>query len=128
MSLEPNCLYHFEHLWVRALTDEEALVGISDYARNQLGEIVFVDLPAIGVEIVQGTPLGVIESMKVVSDLIAPASGRVLEVNTRLQGEISLINEDPQGSGWILRIRLTHPDELSGLLSHEQYFGKFEIR
>lgn len=128
MSVGLNCLYHFEHLWVRVLTDEEALVGISAYARNQLGEIVFVDLPAIGVEIVQGAPFGIVESMKVVSDLIAPVSGRVLEVNTRLQGDVSLVNEDPQGSGWILRIRVAHPDELSELLSHEQYFGKFETK
>lgn len=120
-----DCVYHFCHLWVRKLENEEALVGISLYAKNQLGEIAYVDSPAMGVEIVQGIPFGVVESMKVVSELVAPASGKVLETNTRLQSEISLINEDPEGDGWILRIKLANPEELSGLLSQEQYTGQF---
>ena len=121
MEHQQNYLFHSEHLWVRKIDDHHMLVGISNYAKGQLGDIVFVDFPDVGSEIVQGVPFGVVESMKVVSDLIAPVCGTVIETNEQLQEEIALINDDPQGGGWILRIKLTDPSQLSALLSDEQY-------
>lgn len=116
-----DCLFHKEHLWVRRLEGDEALVGITDHARISLKKIVYVDCPKPGTQLVQGVPFGVIESTKVVSDLHAPASGTVIESNTRLKKEVSLINNDPHGEGWITRIKLTRPAELSGLMTADQY-------
>lgn len=121
MESQSDYAYHGEHLWVLELQEQEALVGISNYAKSRLGDIVFVDLPAIGTEIIQGTPFGVVESMKVVSDLIAPVSGHVIGVNTSLQEDVAPINGDPQGDGWIIRIKLANGCDVSSLMSGEQY-------
>lgn len=113
--------FHVEHLWVRLLPDGEALVGISNFAREQLGEVVYVDYPKTGTSIEQGVSFGVIESSKVVSDLVAPVSGTVVETNTGGAKAIEDINADPEGCGWILRIRVAEGADLSALLTADTY-------
>lgn len=108
-------LYHRDALWLQLLEGDEALVGINHHAQDSLGEVVFLDLPRAGTAICRDTPLGTVESRKAVSDMIAPVDGTVLEVNARLRNEPTLINSDPYGEGWTLRIRLTSPGETGHL-------------
>ena len=112
--------FHPEHTWVKPDGDT-ALVGITDHAQDQLGRIVFVDLPEADDELVGGQVFGQIESQKTTSDLIAPASGIVVESNLELEDKPETINDSPQGRGWITRIRLTEPDELNQLLDEVNY-------
>jgi glycine cleavage system H protein len=91
------------------------------FAQNELGEIVFCDLPGVGQSVTQGEPYAELESVKAVSDVVAPLSGEVLEVNERLSGEPGELNNDPYESGWLVRVRLTEPGEAETLLSAEQY-------
>jgi glycine cleavage system H protein len=119
--------FHPEHLWVRLLPGGEALVGISNFAREQLGEVVYVDYPRAGSDLVQGVSFGVVESSKIVSDLIAPVSGTVLEANPEGAKAIVDINADPEGQGWILRIRVTGHAELDSLLTSAQYLSRLGV-
>ncbi len=114
-------LYHRDALWLQIQAGDEALLGISYFAQQNLGEVVFLDLPQVGAAIRQGTPLGTIESHKIVSDLIAPVDGCVLAVNPRLRGEPGLVNSDPYGEGWVLRIRLAEAAETGHLLEAGSY-------
>lgn len=114
-------LYHPDALWLQLLADGEALVGINDFAQTNLGEVMFIDLPRIGEALSTGTSFGTIESSKVVSDLIAPASGSVLQINQQACDEPALVNRDPYGEGWLLRIRLSAPDEIQSLLDAARY-------
>lgn len=114
-------LYHRDALWIQPLPEGEALVGISEFAQSNLGEVMFIDLPGVRSGINQGASFGTIESSKVVSDLIAPASGSVLAVNSRLRDEPGLVNRDPYGEGWLLRVRLDASDEIQGLLNAAGY-------
>ncbi len=109
-----------EHEWVRQEGDM-AVVGITPYAAEQLGDIVFVELPEIGRDVAQFGPVGVIESVKAVSDLFAPVSGEVVETNAELSGQPELVNSDPLGKGWMLRIRLKDAAQLSNLLDQAAY-------
>ena len=117
-------LYHREALWLRPLADGEALIGVNHHAQKSLGEIVFLDLPRVGVVLRIDTPLGTIESHKAVSDMISPASGKVLLTNPRVRGEPALVNRDPYGEGWILRLRLTEPEEGGKLLAAKDYVAQ----
>ncbi len=113
--------FHKEHLWV-ALTDEgQWYLGVSNYAQQNLGEIMYLDLPDIPFEIYQGNSLGTIESAKVVSELIAPVDGEVVELNEELGDEPWVINEDAQGKGWIARIVLKDTHQVKDLLSYSDY-------
>jgi glycine cleavage system H protein len=112
--------FHPEHTWAR-LEGEEATIGITAFAREQLGKIVFVDLPEEDDELVAGDVFGQIESQKTVSDLIAPVSGVVIESNLALDDHPELINDSPEGQGWITRVRLTEPEEMDELLDAEAY-------
>lgn len=114
-------LYHPDALWLQLLADDEARVGINDFAQTSLGEVMFIDLPRAGILLRAGASFGTIESGKVVSDLIAPASGSVLEVNQQARDEPGLVNRDPYGAGWLLRIRLSAPDEIRNLLDAARY-------
>jgi len=114
-------LYHAAALWLKLLDDDEALVGINEFAQSSLGEVLFVDLPRVGAVIGFDTAFGTIESGKVVSDLVSPASGSVLVVNARLREEPGLVNLDPYGEGWLLRIRLHLPRETERLLDAATY-------
>lgn len=109
-----------EHEYIR-VDDGIGTIGITDHAQAQLGDIVFVDLPVIGERIAKGGEAAVIESVKAASELYAPASGEVVEVNTALQETPGLVNEDPIGKGWFLRLKLADPSELDGLMDEPAY-------
>ena len=96
-------------------------IGITDYAQKELGDVVFVELPQVGTELEQGDELGSIESVKAVSELFAPVSGEVVEVNEALAEKPELVNTDPYGDGWMIRIKLATPDEVDELMDAEEY-------
>ena len=113
------------HEWVKADGDV-ATVGISDYAQSELGEIVFVELPKVGSKLETGEVLGTIESYKTVSDLMCPVSGEVVEVNAALADSPQLVNESALDEGWLVKIKMTDPAQLDGLMTAEQYEGVLE--
>ena len=112
--------YTKDHEWVR-VDGDEATVGITEYAASQLGDIVFVELPDSGRSLAQFAAFGVVESVKAVSDLFAPLTGEVTAANGALAGSPELVNGDPYGEGWMVRLRLTAPDEVDGLLDPAAY-------
>jgi glycine cleavage system H protein len=112
--------YTKDHEWVR-VDGDEVTVGITDYASNQLGDIVFVELPDAGRSLSQFATFGVVESVKAVSDLFAPVSGEVSETNDALTAAPELVNSDPYGDGWMLKVRLADPAEIDGLLDAAAY-------
>ncbi len=113
--------YSREHEWARPEGESEVTVGISDYAQSELGDIVFVELPAVGSSFSQMDAFGVVESVKAVSDLYSPASGEVIAVNGELEMAPELVNDDPFGKGWMMRLRLTNPADLDALLDASAY-------
>lgn len=115
-----NYQYTKEHEWVHVV-DNVGAVGITDHAQNELGDIVFVDLPKVGARLDKGKTLGSVESVKAVSDIYAPVSGEVIEVNDTLANKPETLNEDPHEAGWLVKIRLSDPAEITGLLSAEDY-------
>ena len=112
--------YTKDHEWVR-IENEIAIIGITDYAQDQLGDVVYVELPEVGVQISQFEVCGTIESVKTVSDLYAPVSGEVLKINDVLDDTPELINNEPYGAGWILEVKLNDSHELDQLLSSQDY-------
>jgi len=120
MEIKEDLKYTKEHEWVK-IEGEYATVGLTDYAQGELGDIVFVELPQIGAKLKQLKPFGVIEAVKAVSDLFAPLSGEVVEVNQMLEIEPSIINKDPYGEGWIIKIKPENASELDSLLSKGEY-------
>ncbi len=112
--------YSKEHEWLK-IDGDTATIGITDYAQEQLGDVVYVDLPAPGTTVTQFEKMGEVESVKAVSDLFTPASGEVLEQNQAVVEKPELVNSDPHGEGWLIRIRLSDPSEADKLLSSEQY-------
>jgi glycine cleavage system H protein len=112
--------YTKDHEYIRVEGDT-ATVGISDYAQEQLGDVVYVELPAVGKTLEKGGEAAVVESVKAASEVYAPVSGEVVEVNGDLEGAPGTINEDPAGKGWFLKLKLKDPSELEGLMSEEQY-------
>jgi glycine cleavage system H protein len=112
--------YTSEHEWIRVAGDT-AEVGITDYAQDQLGDIVYVSLPEAGAEVAAGDSIGELESTKSVSDIFAPVSGTVTEANTGLDDAPEKVNSDPYGAGWLIRIRLTEAGAVDGLLDAEGY-------
>ncbi len=114
--------YTKEHEWVR-LDGDIATVGITDYAAHELGDVVFVELPEVGRQVAQLAPVGVIESVKAVSDLFAPIGGEVVETNPDLSGKPELLNTDPFGDGWMLRIAVSDKAQLDNLLDAAAYEG-----
>ena len=120
MNVPENLRYTERHEWIR-LEGKEAFVGITDYAQGELGDVVFVEIETLGETISQGEAFGTIEAVKTVSDLFMPASGKVLEVNPKLNSEPELVNKDPYGEGWMIRIHVNDASELSKLLSPADY-------
>jgi glycine cleavage system H protein len=112
--------YTDEHEWVR-IEDDLVVIGITDYAQDALGEIVYIELPSEGDEITKGDSFGGVESTKSVSDLYAPVSGEVVEVNESLLDSPETINEDPYGDGWLIKVRIHDSDEFDELMDSEQY-------
>jgi len=109
-----------EHEWID-VDGNEAVVGITDYAQSQLGDIVFVDVPAVGAQVTKGGDAAVVESVKAASDVYAPVSGTVTEGNTALGDDPALVNSDPEGEGWFFKLTLADPSELDGLMDAAAY-------
>lgn len=121
MASSPNDRrYSKEHEWLKVEGDS-ATIGITDYAQEQLGDVVYVDLPAPGTTVTQFQKMGEIESVKAVSELFTPASGDVLEINQAVIDKPELVNSDPHGDGWLIRIRLSDASEADKLMSSEEY-------
>ncbi len=120
MEFPEDLKYSKEHEWV-LIEDNVATVGITDYAQDQLGDIVFVELPAIGDKVSKEDAFGVVESVKAVSDIYAPVSGKVLEVNDDLPDNPEMVNEDPYGDGWMIKIEMNDPEDLQDLMTAAEY-------
>jgi len=116
-----NLLYTEEHEYVSRVSDDEVLVGITDYAQNELSDVVFVELPAVGSSFTKMETFGTIEAVKAVSDLYTPVAGEVVAVNDALQDDPALVNREPYGEGWMIRLRVKDPSELDELLGPEAY-------
>ena len=120
-NIPENLKYTKDHEWIRHESDGTCLVGITDHAQDSLGDVTFVELPAIGESFEVGATFGVVESVKAASDLYFPLSGEITEVNEILEDSPEKVNEDPYGDGWMVRIRPTDSSDSGGLLSPEQY-------
>jgi glycine cleavage system H protein len=119
-SYPDELLYHAEHDWAR-IEGDEAVLGVTWFAQDALGELVHYEPPDVGSNVSKDSSFGEVESVKAVSDLISPLSGEVLEVNQKVVDAPETVNEDPYGDGWLIRIRMTSPDEQEQLLSLETY-------
>ena len=119
-SYPEGLLYHSEHDWAR-IDGDEAVLGVTWYAQDSLGELVHYEPPDVGSTVAKDASYGEVESVKAVSDLISPLSGEVLEVNEQVVGAPELVNEDPYGAGWLIRIRMTSGGERDQLLSSDEY-------
>jgi glycine cleavage system H protein len=119
-SYPEDLLYHPEHDWAR-VEDGQATLGITWFAQDALGEVVFFDLPAVGASISKDAPYAEVESVKAVSDVVAPLSGEIVEVNESLEDSPQLINEDPYGEGWLVKVRLADPSERDALMDASSY-------
>ena len=120
MEFPADVRYTAEHEWAR-LEDGLVTVGITGYATEQLGDVVFVELPAVGRRVEQGKGFGVVEAVKTVSDLYAPVAGEVAAVNGALADNPALVNQEPYGQGWMIRIRPDDPSHVNGLMDHGAY-------
>lgn len=118
-----DLLYTEDHEWLRreADADDEVTIGITDFAQEQVGDVVYLELPADGTALTAGEPFGEIESAKTVAELFAPVSGELIASNTELEERPELVNESPYGDGWIVRVRVSNADELDGLMDAEAY-------
>lgn len=119
-QIPEHLIYSESHEWLQ-LESDIATIGITDFAQTELGDIVFAELPEVGEHLERGETFGTLEAVKTVADLIAPASGEVLEVNDSLAEEAEQINEDPYGGGWLLKIRIDDSADLENLLSAQDY-------
>jgi glycine cleavage system H protein len=117
-----NCRYTKDHEWV-SLDGEVATIGITDHAQAELGDIVFVELPEVGQELKTGEAMGNIESVKAVSELFAPLNGAVVEVNEALEEQAEMVNQDPHGTGWIVKVKLSDLSEFEELMDAAAYSG-----
>lgn len=118
----PEDVYYTEsHEWVRFREGEEAVVGLTAYAQEQLRDVVYIELPKVGRQVRAKDPCAVVESVKAAYDIYAPVSGQIVSVNTELEASPQLVNEDPYGKGWIFTIKMVNPEELGSLLNSEAY-------
>ena len=120
MNFPADLYYTKEHEWIR-VDGASATIGITDYAQSELGDIVFVQLPAVGTALKQGESFGTIEAVKAVTDIYAPATGPIVEINAALGSTPESVNKDPYGAGWMVKITLTDKGELKNLMAVEQY-------
>lgn len=125
MNIPENLKYTSEHEWIRVEGDE-AFVGITAFAQGELGDIVFVEIETQGETLTRGETFGTIEAVKTVSDLFMPVGGEILEVNPALEGSPELVNKDPYGQGWLIKIAVSNQDELGELLSASEYKAMLE--
>ena len=120
MNNPQNLRYSEEHEWVK-VEKNFGVVGITSHAQSQLGDITFVELPKVGTQVKKGQTMGVVESVKAVSDIFSPLTGTIKEINQPLAEKPETINGDPYGNGWLVKIQMTNPSELDSLLTAEQY-------
>ena len=125
MNIPENLLYTEDHEWVR-VEGEEVYIGITDFAQKELGDIVFVEVETIDETLDKGDAFGTIEAVKTVSDLFMPVGGTVLELNEKVEDEPEVINKDPYGDGWIVKVKVTDSSDLDELLDHEAYRSNIE--
>lgn len=121
MEIPEGLRYSREHEWVLVEDDGRATIGITYYAQEQLGDVVFVELPEPAAHVTKDEPFGVVESVKAVSDVYAPVSGTVTDVNTELPNSPETLNEDPYGDAWLVQVEMSDPEELAELMSAEEY-------
>jgi glycine cleavage system H protein len=128
MSLIPDDLRYTEHHeWIQMTEDYIVIMGITDYAQEQLSDIVFVELPERDVEVKQGEQIAVVESVKAISDIFSPVSGRIVEVNREIEDSPELINSDPYGDGWICKIDIKDTNEFYDLMDADEYSERVEL-
>ncbi len=120
MEIPQGLKYSKEHEWV-ATEGHVATVGLTDHAQDQLGEIVYLELPSVGDKVSKDDPFGVVESVKAVSDIYAPVSGKVVEINEDLPESPEVVNEDPYGDGWLIKVEMNDPSDLDELMDSEEY-------
>ena len=121
MNIPEDLLYAQNHEWVRRQDDGTIRVGITDFAQDALGDVVFVDLPDVGRDLGSNEPFGEIESTKSVSDLYTPTNGEIVEVNEELEDQPELVNQDPYGEGWIIKVKIRDAGSLENLMDHTAY-------
>lgn len=121
MNLPEHLKYSEEHEWVKVLEGNQAQIGITEFAQNELGDIVFVELPEVGTELERNEPFGSVESVKTVSELYAPVSGKVVEINKELENSPENVNESPYESGWMIVVEMSDPSELDKLWDAAKY-------
>ncbi len=120
MNVLDNLKYTAEHEWLR-VEGEEAYIGVTDFAQHELGDIVFIEVETVGESMEKGETFGTIEAVKTVSDMYMPVSGEIIEFNDQLESSPELVNKDPYGEGWIIKIRIQNVAQLDGLLTAEAY-------
>lgn len=120
MTFPENVRYTKDHEWVR-VEGTTGIIGITDYAQSELGDIVFVVLPAVGKKVRQGESFGSVEAVKAVSDLYAPVSGEVVEINPELEKKPEIVNKEPYGGGWMMKVRISNTAEVNNLLDVQKY-------
>src|SRR5690606_21486245 len=120
MNFPEELKYTKDHEWIRVEGDE-AIIGITSFAQSELGDIVFVDVDTVGDEVAQDEVFGSVEAVKTVSDLFTPVTCTIMEVNSEIEGSPELINQEPYGKGWIIRVKISDPSQVDGLLSAQEY-------
>ena len=123
MNAPEDRKYSKDHEWIVLDSDGTAKIGVSDFAQEQLGDVVFIELPDVGANFSQFDKMGEVESVKAVSDLYVPASGEITEVNQQVISNPELLNEDPYNQGWLVKVRLNNPEELDSLLDSKSYIN-----
>ncbi|HPW27201.1 MAG TPA: glycine cleavage system protein GcvH [Tenuifilaceae bacterium] len=123
MNIPSNLKYTKDHEWLKVEGNGEATVGITDFAQSQLGDIVFIEVETVGETLGHEEVFGTVEAVKTVSDMFMPVSGELLEVNPKITDQPDVVNKDPYGEGWIVKIKMTNPAEVNNLLTAEQYKG-----
>jgi glycine cleavage system H protein len=120
MNIPENLFYTKEHEWAK-IEGDEALFGITDYAQSQLSDLVYLNLPEVGTQVKQFEPYGAVEAVKAASDIYAPLSGQIIAVNEAVKGDPGIVNRDPYGEGWLVRVKLSNPDEKANLMTGSEY-------
>ena len=120
LKVPRDLFYTSDHTWI-LVEGDHGTIGITDFGQSELAEIVYIDLPDVGTEVVQGSPFGTIEAMKTVAELISPVSGEVIEVNDTLESDPRQVNMDPYGEGWMLKLDIHEHDEIDSLLTPQDY-------
>ncbi len=121
MNFPADCRYTEDHEWIKLESDGTALVGVTDFAQSELGDIVFIEIETEGEDLEAGDIFGTVEAVKTVSDLFLPVKGKILEVNPALADEPELVNNDPYGGGWMIKLEVANPSDLDALLDVDQY-------